>query len=213
MSGSYNELADYLHNLSGLLVQHAQQPVNNTTIQQANQYSEALTAVYPLLLEKLQTYNTQQPILTIPRQPTVPIVAARTMTAGVPVINIPKQPTVPMTAGVPVINVPRQPTAPKPTNQERKQVPVVNIGDVGTYYSSAGLANPFRVINVTKNGTQIDILFDAGGTITLVWRDNKSYPANWYNINTKPWDVANDRKWGRITTYKFGIREQYDTTG
>lgn len=241
MEAPYNELANYLYNLSGLLVQHAQQPINSDTIQQANQYTEALTAIYPLILGKLRAYNTpmtQFPNVNVPN-PIVPVAAVNVPKPATPGVNV-MQPTTPIvnitrpivpgfvnvtrpTTGVnvtiptPIVNTAR-PTTPGvnvPTigvaGRATQQVPVVNIGDVGTHYM-VGWASPFRVTNVSKNGKQVDILYRRGGSQKIFWKNNKSFPAGWYSADTKPWDVERQRKWGRIDTYSFGVEEQYDTT-
>lgn len=50
---SYNELANYLHVLSTNIVEHSKLPVSAETIQLANNYKQALEAVYPLLNAEL----------------------------------------------------------------------------------------------------------------------------------------------------------------
>ena len=73
MSTSYKDLAKYLYNLSLLLVQHSEEPINSTTIEQSKQYIEDLNAIYPSILEKLSDYskNTLLPKIS-PISPSLP---------------------------------------------------------------------------------------------------------------------------------------------
>ena len=54
---NYPDLANYLQNLSTLIVEHSKKPLTPETIQQASQYKQALDAVYPLISNYLNLYS------------------------------------------------------------------------------------------------------------------------------------------------------------
>jgi hypothetical protein len=142
MSYSYPELADYIFNVSTLLVEHSQVPVSPLTAQQANQYAEALSAVYPLIIDKLNAYNTALQISLTNSNNVAPV---QSFTVNV---------------------TPTQNT--QPLLRKKSSPPVIRIGDVGTYMIG-GDKYSFTVTDVQDQGKTVNI---ARGYYreTLKWR-------------------------------------------
>jgi len=181
---TYIEHAEYLLNLSRLLVAHAHEPVNTVTSKQADDYAEALTAVYPLILQELHNYTmkTISPvglriISQIPSQQT-----RRLIPSMQPIV----QPT-----NVPVIT-------------PRQTLPKVSVGDFGKHYIN-NQVNRFVVVSVNNINRSIDILFEGGRQDTLYWRNSPLYPAGWYPKDTLHYDnIRKDRfNLGRSNNYVF----------
>jgi hypothetical protein len=118
------------------------------TAQQANEYAKALSAVYPLLIDKLNAYKTGLQIsLTNPNNIT------------------------PVQSFTPVNITSTQNTNPRPLLREKPlkyPPPVIRIGDVGTYMIG-GDKYGFTVTDVRDRGKTVDI---ARGPYveTLKWR-------------------------------------------
>lgn len=66
---NYSQLAIYLHTLASRLVEHSKLPITPETIQNAEDYRNALTAVYPLLLTELEKISSLKTSPTIPAAP------------------------------------------------------------------------------------------------------------------------------------------------